>query len=113
MVFGYDDINTNHSEEKSVNINSTGWTHQNEQQKSKSQFNFDNDKNKGYSNESFLSKFLFFMTTESELRDSWMTLIFIAIGTGVLYSTQNILAPNLTSIAEEFQFNEEERDRLL
>lgn len=42
----------------------------------------------------------------------YMVVIF-CITAGLLYADQNLLAPNLTAIAESFGFNDEERDKYL
>lgn len=47
------------------------------------------------------------------LSQSKLTMIYLCAAYGLLFSVQNMLAPSLTSIAEEFGFNAEERDLYL
>ncbi|CBJ27011.1 conserved unknown protein [Ectocarpus siliculosus] len=46
-------------------------------------------------------------------RSSMFTLALLTLVVVLLFADQNLLAPNLSAIAEEFGFNEEEKDRHL
>ena len=61
----------------------------------------------------FLAEFLDIVVNTNGGAQQAYTVIILGLTTMFLYADQNILAPNLTMIAEEFDMNEKERDTKL